>query len=88
MDSKDESIILTHRKATVMTTLTPYKASQLANAALKEAGLSKEIRPQMMYNYRKNRLIKTNSDGEFLLESFEGWLARYISKQLALVTAE
>ena len=50
MDSSFESIILAHRKATVMTTLTPYKASQLANAALKEAGLSKEIRPQMMYN--------------------------------------
>lgn len=62
---------------------TPYRAAQIANALLKNEGIEKEIKPQMMYNYRKNNIIKCDANGEFNEESFGAWLTRYIEKQNA-----
>lgn len=65
--------------------MTPYKAAQIVNAALKENGIDKQIPPQMMYNYKKNNIIDFDAkQGE--KKSFVDWLERYIEKQLALVS--
>lgn len=78
--------------------LTPYAAAGAVNAALTEAGVSKEIPPQMMYNYttarvRKGKapLIPVDVDKETGKVSineagFVEWLQRYVKKQVALAS--
>ncbi len=69
---------------------TPYAAAKVVNAALAEAGLSKQIPPQMMYNYTTARVragkapfIALNEDGKIEPEALAEWLDKYVAKQLA-----
>jgi hypothetical protein len=76
--------------------LTAYKAAQVVNAALAEAGLDSTIPAQMMYNYTTARLRKGQKpliptitvDGKVFIEAegFAKWLGTYISKKVALST--
>lgn len=68
--------------------LTPYKAAQVVNAALKEAGVDKQIPPQMMYNYTNARLragkaplIACDENGKITEAGLTEWLTKYLVKQ-------
>ena len=72
------------------TSLSPYQAARLVNKALEEAGLSKRIPPQMMYNYTTSRVnagkkpliafdLKTGVDRDALAK----WTESYVAKQAA-----
>jgi hypothetical protein len=58
--------------------MSPYAFAAAVTAIIKEAGHAKEIRPQMMYNYRKNNLLKKPLTDEYAAE----WAARYIARNL------
>lgn len=78
------------------TTYTPYKAAQLVNAALEEAGLDKRIPPQMMYNYTTARVrkgkapfIAVDENGRITEEGLTAWMTKYLEKQgVTIVTDE
>jgi len=65
-----------------MKTITAYKLAKLTNEDLKKEGLP-EIKPQMIYNYVKNNLIKTNEKGEILEEVGLAWKTKYITNKKA-----
>jgi hypothetical protein len=72
--------------------VTPYAAHKIVNQALKQAGLTKVIPPQMMYNYTSGRInkgktpyIECDKQGLVLLTSLESWLEGYLIKQGAKV---
>jgi hypothetical protein len=65
-----------HHMSAVMS---PYAFAQAVTKIIKEAGHEKEIRPQMMYNYRKNNLLKKPLTDEYAAE----WAARYIARNLS-----
>ena len=75
-----------------VTTITPYAAHLLVNAALREAGVAKVIPPQMMYNYTTGRLNKNKLpliacvDGRITTDGLATWLAKYLVKQGAQLT--
>lgn len=67
--------------------LTPYAASKIVNARLKEEGLP-TIPPQMMYNYTTARVnkgkapfIEWSAEEGVNLTSLEEWTDKYISKK-------
>lgn len=70
-----------------MTTMTPYAAAKIVNAALLEHGLDIQIPPQMMYNYARKGYIQTvEVDGrnQIVLEGEKGlseWLQKYLTKK-------
>jgi hypothetical protein len=73
--------------------MTPYAAAKLVNAALEEAGLSKRIPPQMMYNYTKARVnagkapfIAFDEKKGVDPKSLEEWTKKYVAKQVAAAT--
>lgn len=72
----------------VRTSVTPYAAAKIVNAALAEAGLTKAIPPQMMYNYTTGRLnkgkvpyIPVDADGKITVADLQVWLTAYLGKQ-------
>ena len=72
-----------------MSHLTPYAAAKFVNNALQEAGLSKRIPPQMMYNYTKARIaagktpfIAYDEQSGVDAESLQQWTAAYVAKKL------
>lgn len=72
-----------------MTSMTPYKASQIANLALEASGVQKKLPPQMFYNYTnarikqgKKALIAVDSEGRITESGLSEWLEKYIAKQL------
>ena len=76
---------------TTTTSVTPYAAAKLVNAALEKANLSKRIPPQMMYNYTTARvkagkatLIGTVIVDDKVYVTEQGlneWLAKYLAKK-------
>jgi hypothetical protein len=73
---------------TETTSLSPYQAAKVVNAALEAAEVDKRIPPQMMYNYTTARLragkapfIECNAEGKIEPEALETWLAKYLVKQ-------
>jgi hypothetical protein len=75
--------------------MTPYAAAKIVNAALAEAGLDKQVPPQMMYNYTSSRiskgkkpLIACTPEGKITPEGLQEWLTKYLTKQLALVAQQ
>jgi hypothetical protein len=73
-----------------MSNITPFAAHKLVNSALEEAGLSKRIPPQMMYNYTTARVnagkapfIAFTAEDGVDLESLEAWIVKYVAKQVA-----
>jgi len=67
--------------------VTPYAAAKIVNAALKEAGLTKVVPPQMMYNYTtarlnagKKPLIAYSLETGVDTVALEGWIESYIAK--------
>jgi hypothetical protein len=71
-------------------TMTPYAAAKFVNAALKEAGLTKVVPPQMMYNYTTARvnagkapLIAFTLEGGVDEAALQTWTAKYVAKQVA-----
>jgi hypothetical protein len=58
------------------TEMTPYAFAAEVSKQLKEKGFEKVIRPQMMYNYRKNNLLKKPLTKEYATE----WVAKYIKR--------
>jgi hypothetical protein len=81
---------------TTTTTVTPYAAANIVNAALEEAELDVRIPPQMMYNYTsarlrkgKNPFIKTtlvDNKPQVDVEDLARWTEAYVAKKLALTT--
>lgn len=76
------------------TSVTPYAAAKLVNAALEAAHLSKRIPPQMMYNYTTARVnkgkapfIQVDEKGLVLVSSLNEWIEKYVAKQVATVKA-
>ena len=77
---------------TTTTTITPYQAAKMVNAALESANLSKRIPPQMMYNYTTARVnkgkapfIQVDEKGLVLVSSLNEWIEKYVAKQVATV---
>jgi hypothetical protein len=75
------------------TLLSPYGAAKLVNAALKEAGLSTVIPPQMMYNYTTARVnagkapfIKWDAKTGVDRDDLERWTKAYVAKKVAAAT--
>jgi hypothetical protein len=73
--------------------VTPYAAAKVVNEALKEAGVTKVIPPQMMYNYTsarvaagKNPFIAYTPETGVDTKSLAEWTAKYVAKQVALTT--
>lgn len=71
--------------------LTPYAASQLANAYLQSVGLP-TIRPQMVYNYTYQRinkglrpLIKATRETGVDRTDLERWVKEYAAKKKGLL---
>lgn len=61
--------------------VTPYKLSKLASQIM-----GREMRPQQLYNYCSNRLIKSQKvDGKLTIkrEDAVAWLVKYATKHLA-----
>ena len=80
------------KSTTTTTSVTPYAAAKLVNAALEKANLSKRIPPQMMYNYTTARInkgkapfIQVDEKGLVLVSSLNEWIEKYVAKQIALV---
>lgn len=68
-----------------MSTMTPYKASKVANAAIKDAGIEKVLPPQMFYTYTNKGYIKSvDVDGKKRIteEGLQEWLRSYVNKLL------
>lgn len=63
----------------VATEMSPYAFANEVTKMLKNAGFDKVIRPQMMYNYRKNNLLKKPLTTEYAQE----WVTRYIKRNLS-----
>lgn len=59
--------------------MSPYAFANAVTELLKKAGHEKTIRPQMMYNYRKNNLLKKPLTQEYAVE----WTERYIKRNLS-----
>lgn len=81
--SKPNNNINKTKRIKIMTTMTPYAATKLVNAALEEAGLEKAIPPQMMYTYANKGYIKSvKVDGKVRVTqaSLDEWLTKYINK--------
>jgi hypothetical protein len=71
----------------ITTTLTGYRAAQLANEALASVGLDKTLPPQMFYNYTSARinkgkkpLIACDENGHITQDGFSEWLQAYVLK--------
>jgi hypothetical protein len=60
--------------------MSPYAFAGEVTNIIKAAGHDKTIRPQMMYNYRKNNLLKKPLTKEYAQE----WAARYIARNLSV----
>lgn len=68
--------------------MTAYAAAKIVNAALSEAGLDKQIPPQMMYNYTTARIrkgkapfIACDKEGRITEAGLTEWLSKYLVKQ-------
>lgn len=59
--------------------MSPYAFAGEVTNIIKAAGHDKTIRPQMMYNYRKNNLLKKPLTKEYAKE----WAAKYIARNLS-----
>lgn len=66
---------------TTITTVSPYKAAQIVNALLAEAGVEKTLPPQMFYTYTKKGYIPS-TDGKVSLEDLQVWFEKYLAKQV------
>lgn len=62
-----------------MAEMTAYAFANAVTALIKKAGHDKVIRPQMMYNYKKNNLLKKPLTQEYAVE----WSERYIKRNLS-----
>lgn len=70
--------------------ITPVQASKIVNKIFEDAGVSRSIPPQMMYNYGPARVSKGKTpiiqsvrvDGKWMMEedSFNEWLVKYMKK--------
>jgi metal-dependent amidase/aminoacylase/carboxypeptidase family protein len=85
----------TSTEATV-TTLSAYEVAKLANLALTEAGVERQIPPQMVYNYTSGRINKGKApliptvevEGKVRVteEAARTWVTQYVAKQVAKAT--
>lgn len=80
-------------KTQAIALLTPYAAAKVVNALLAEAGVDKQLPPQMFYNYTKARiragkrpLIECDENGAITPEALATWAKRYVAKQVALAS--
>jgi hypothetical protein len=72
-----------------MSSMTPYAASKIVNAALAEAGVDKVLPAQMFYNYTSARtrkgkaaLIAVDENGKITEAGLAAWLEKYLAKQV------
>jgi hypothetical protein len=66
-----------------MTSMTPYAAAKIANAALESAGVEKVLPPQMFYTYaKKDYIANVTVDGKKRIteEGLAKWLEGYVAK--------
>jgi hypothetical protein len=78
--------------------VTPYAAAKIVNAALLEAGVDRQLPPQMFYNYTTARVSKGKApliptvevDGkvQVSVDGLTGWLQKYITKAQTTAIAE
>lgn len=75
--------------------MTPYAACKIVNKALEEAGIDKQLPPQMFYNYTsaqlrkgKKPLITCDSDGKITETGLAAWLEKYITKNTKVEVTE
>jgi hypothetical protein len=87
--------------STTPQSLTAFAAAKIVNAALIEAGLTKQIPPQMVYNYTTARVrkgqkpliptVQVKVDGKdtthVQVEGLTAWIKRYVAKQVAIAGA-
>jgi hypothetical protein len=74
-----------------VTSVSPYAAAKIANAALLEAGVNKVLPAQMFYNYTTARIragkasliptVEVGGKVEITLEGLTAWLGKYLPKQ-------
>lgn len=65
----------------IATAVSPYKAAQIVNTLLAEAGVEKILPPQMFYTYTKKGYIPA-TDGKISLEDLQVWFEKYLAKQV------
>jgi hypothetical protein len=59
-----------------------YALSRVLNNNLALLGL-KAVPSQMMYNYKRNRLIPATADGLVTADAGNAWMAKYLTKRIA-----
>lgn len=70
-------------------TMTPYAASKMVNAQLKELGIDKELPPQMFYTYTRKNYIKSitvNNKIRITQDDLTTWFVGYVNKLQGKVT--
>jgi hypothetical protein len=60
--------------------MTPYAFANELTRIIKAAGYDKTIRPQMMYNYKKNNLLKKPLTAEYAAEFAKRYIERNLTK--------
>lgn len=66
-----------------MVEFTPYQLHNVINSTFAELKSARTVRPQMMYNYRKNNLIaKGVTTGNFTSNQVIEFVTKYASKHV------
>lgn len=87
-----EDVELPTTKVVKNESVTPYKAAGLVNGWLEDAGIDKQLPPQMFYNYTvaKKRAGKNcvgglvlTDDNKITVASLEAWFTKYSAKLTA-----
>lgn len=62
---------------------TPYQIHNLVNSTFSELESPRTIRPQMMYNYRRNNLIvKGQTTGNYSTTQVVEFVTKYVAKHV------
>ena len=69
--------------------MTPYACAKVVNEKLKEAGIKKQLPPQMFYSYTTGRLrkglrplIECDEKGRVSIEDLDAWFEKYLAKNV------
>lgn len=69
--------------------LTPYAACKIVNTLLEEAGVDKQLPPQMFYNYTTARInkgkapfIEVDENNKITEEGLKTWAEKYLAKHV------
>jgi hypothetical protein len=78
-NKKRKKFVFSQQGGYVMTVVSPYAAAKLVNEWLVRDGSSKQLPPQMFYNYVRKQYIPS-SEGKVEVENLQTWYAKYAKK--------